>query len=71
VPGGRNVANELGRRIRETRERRMLTQKEAAEELGIHVRSVQDYETGRAVPRPARSRAILAWLAKHESKVAA
>lgn len=57
----------LGERIRETRERRILTQEEVAAELGIHPRSLQAYEADQATPRQARRRAILAWLAEHEA----
>lgn len=61
---------ELGTRIKEARERRILTQAEAAAELGIHVRSIQDYEAGKAKPRQALRRRILAWLAENEQAVA-
>lgn len=58
----------LGERIKRVRERRSLTQAEAAEELGIHPRSVQDYERGAADPRPGpKRRRILEWLAVHEA----
>lgn len=56
----------LGTRIKEERQRRILTQAEAAAELGIHVRSIQDYEAGKATPRPALRRRILAWLADEQ-----
>jgi transcriptional regulator with XRE-family HTH domain len=52
----------LGKQLREARERHVLTQDELAEQLGIPVRSLQDYEAERAVPRPTRRRKILAWL---------
>ncbi len=61
----------LGGRVRRVRERRILSQAEAAAELGFTVRSLQAYEAGRVVPRQARRRAILAWLAEHEGKAAA
>lgn len=57
----------LGDRIKAVRERRSLTQEEAAAELGIHWRSLQDYEHNKATPRQGpRRRAILAWLDEHE-----
>lgn len=62
----RGVTEELGQRIRTVREHRILTQEETAAELEIPVRSLQDYEAGKAFPRQARRRAILAWLAQHE-----
>lgn len=67
---GEAVANELGRRIREERERRVLTQEEAARELGINARSLQAYEAGKALPRQARRRAILAWLGDLQERAA-
>jgi ribosome-binding protein aMBF1 (putative translation factor) len=60
------VAKTLGARIREARERRILTQAELANELGVHVRSIQDYEADRATPRQALRRRILSWLADAE-----
>lgn len=64
------MIEQLGRRIREVREQRVLTQEEAALELGIAARSLQAYEAGRALPRQARRRAILAWLNEHERAAA-
>lgn len=64
------MSEELGRRIREVRGRCSLTQEEAAAELGIPARSLQDYEAGKALPRPGRRRRILAWLAEHEAVAA-
>lgn len=64
------MKNELGDRIREVRERRILTQEEAAAELGIAPRSLQAYEAGTATPRPARRRQLLAWLDEHEAAAA-
>lgn len=60
----------LGERIRSVREQRILTQEEVAAELGVPARSLQDYECGRATPRQARRRQILAWLAQHEDATA-
>lgn len=64
------MSEELGRRIREVRAARVLTQEEAAAELRIPARSLQDYESGKALPRQARRRSILAWLAENEQAVA-
>lgn len=61
----------LGDRIKAIRQRRSLTQEEAAAELGIHWRSLQDYEQGKATPRPGpRRRRILDWLAQQEAATA-
>ena len=60
----------LGTRIKAVREQRILTQAEAAAELRIHVRSIQDYEANKATPRQALRRRILAWLAEHEQAIA-
>lgn len=65
------MAGELGDRIRETRERRIITQEEAAAELGIPTRSLQAYEAGKATPRAARRRELLAWLEQHEAAAVA
>jgi len=63
------VSQTLGQQLKEARERQVLTQEELARKLRIPVRSLQDYEADAATPRPARRRAILAWLER--SKVAA
>jgi transcriptional regulator with XRE-family HTH domain len=64
------VNERLGERIRSVREQRILTQEEVAAELDVPARSLQDYEAGRATPRQARRRKILAWLAEHETVAA-
>ena len=65
------MREELGGRIRAVRERRGLTQDEAAQELGILTRSLQDYELGNAAPRLGpRRRRVLAWLTQHEEAAA-
>jgi cytoskeletal protein RodZ len=56
------VKQTFGQRIKEARERQVLTQDELARKLRIPVRSLQAYEADAATPRPARRRAILAWL---------
>lgn len=60
------VEQALGERIRQARDRAVLTQPELAEKLGISWRSLQDYELGNATPRAKRRRAILAWLEEQE-----
>jgi transcriptional regulator with XRE-family HTH domain len=47
-----------------------MTQEELAAELGINVRSLQNYEAGSSLPRPARRRLLLAWLEEHERAAA-
>ena len=64
------MTSELGDRIREVRERRVLTQEEAATELGFPTRSLQAYEAKKATPRQARRRRILDWLSRHEEVAA-
>lgn len=41
----------------------MMTQAELARELGIPLRSLQNYEAGVAMPRQERRRKIIAFLA--------
>ena len=64
------MAQTLGDRIRNVRETRVLTQEEAAHELGFPARSLQAYEANQATPRQARRRRILDWLAQHEMAAA-
>ena len=45
-------------RIRAIRSRANLTQKEFAQRLVVSERSVQDWEAGKSVPRPAQRRKI-------------
>jgi transcriptional regulator with XRE-family HTH domain len=53
----------LSERLLDLRERKMLTQAEAAEEIGISRRAYQDYEAGDSVPRkPSVRRRIDVWL---------
>jgi transcriptional regulator with XRE-family HTH domain len=51
-----------GERVREARERRLLTQEEAAAQIGVAPRTLQNWEAGAVTPRVKHQRAILAWL---------
>lgn len=61
---------DLGQALREYRARHVLTQAELARKLRIPLRSLQDYEAG-AMPRQARRRKILAFLAADLQEAAA
>jgi transcriptional regulator with XRE-family HTH domain len=57
-----DIQEELAGRLRRSREEGCLTQLELARRLRVPVRSLQDYEAGKALPRAARRRRILAFL---------
>jgi transcriptional regulator with XRE-family HTH domain len=61
----------LGKRLRDVRERMVLTQAELAALLGVPERTLQAYEAGALTPRPKRHRELLAWLAEAEEGAAA
>ena len=44
--------------LRELRRRRLLTQKELAERVGVRHQSVQYWEAGQRYPRPAQQRRL-------------
>ena len=53
----------LGRRLLETREKRFLSQAEAAEQLGVSTRRYQSWEWGEVTnPQPRARRRIEEWL---------
>lgn len=54
----------LGERVRETRDERLLTQQEAAKQIGVAPRTLQNWEAGAVVPRAKHQRRILEWLGK-------
>lgn len=57
-----------GQAVRQTRDERLLTQREAAEELGVAIRTLQSWEHGEdVIPHPRHRRAILAWLTREEA----
>jgi DNA-binding XRE family transcriptional regulator len=51
-----------GDKVREAREQRLLTQQEAAAQIGVAPRTLQNWEAGTVTPRAKHQRAILAWL---------
>jgi transcriptional regulator with XRE-family HTH domain len=52
------IGDELGKRIRTQRIRLNLSQVEAAEQLGIAVRTLQNWEAGTTFPWPKHRRAL-------------
>ncbi len=56
------LGDELARRIKEHRLRRNLSQEEAARELGVALRTFQNWESGRKWPHPKHRRALDAFL---------
>lgn len=60
---GRNLAAAM----REHRIDLDLTQAEAANELGVSLRSLQAWEAGDTFPRPSHRRLIKAWIATEQS----
>ena len=52
----------LGERVRETRRERLLTQEDAAREIGVAPRTLQNWEAGSVTPRAKHQRKILDWL---------
>lgn len=54
----------FGQDLREERRRRLLTQAEAAEQVGVSTRTWQGWELdGITAPRMKHQRALIAWLA--------
>jgi DNA-binding transcriptional regulator YiaG len=56
----------IGGEVKASRERRLLTQDEVAAELGVSLRTIQNWEAGMA-PLFRHQRAILAWLEEREA----
>ena len=52
----------IGERVREKRDERLLTQQEAAQQMGVAPRTLQNWEAGTVVPRVKHQRRILEWL---------
>lgn len=66
------LIDELAQRIRDARAKALLSQAEAAAELGVSVRTWQGWEAG-TMPWPRHRRALAAWFARvdgDEEKVA-
>lgn len=58
----------LGAELREQRRRRLLTQEEAAEQVGVSTRTWQLWENGNGVqPRAKQLRKLIDWLEKTEA----
>lgn len=61
-----------GQDLREERERRHLSQAEAAVQVGVSKRTWQGWElNGAVVPQPRHRRALLAWMTEPDDEVAA
>lgn len=56
-----------GEAVRAERERRNLSQVEAAAEIGVSERTLQAWENEGVTPWPRHRRAILAWLEEREA----
>jgi DNA-binding transcriptional regulator YiaG len=52
------LSYELAGRIKEKRLQLMLSQPEAAAQLGVSLRTFQNWERGRSFPQPRRRRAL-------------
>jgi transcriptional regulator with XRE-family HTH domain len=52
----------LGERVREARTERLVTQEEAALQIGVAPRTLQNWEAGAVTPRAKHQRKILEWL---------
>lgn len=57
------LTDHLAEKIRDRRDELNLTQKEAAKRLGVSDRTIQNWEAGKAFPRPKHRRAIDDFLA--------
>ena len=64
------LIDELAQRIRDTRREAMLSQVEAAAELGVSPRTWQGWESG-TNPLPRHRRALAAWFARVAEEKAA
>jgi DNA-binding transcriptional regulator YiaG len=60
---------ELAERLRDARERAMLTQVELAQQLNVSPRTVQNWEAG-IVPQPKHRRVLAAFIEASEAKAA-
>jgi len=52
----------LGERVKDKRDERLLTQEEAAQQIGVAPRTLQNWEAGKVTPRAKHQRRILDWL---------
>lgn len=58
-----SLTDDLAAHLREERQRRDLTQPEAAEQVGVSLRTWQGWESGEAFPQARHRRALRSWLA--------
>lgn len=56
----------LGNAIREKRRQLHLTQRKLADQLGVSVSAVQEWESRERFPRPAQLRRLAEWLGIHK-----
>jgi DNA-binding transcriptional regulator YiaG len=59
-----DLTDDLGKRIKEHRMRLDLSQREAAERLGISERTLQNWEAGTTFPWPKHRRVLKRFLAE-------
>jgi transcriptional regulator with XRE-family HTH domain len=57
-----HLTSELGKRLRERRTELNLSQPEAAAQLGVSARTLQNWEAGSSFPWPKHRRAIASFL---------
>jgi transcriptional regulator with XRE-family HTH domain len=62
---------DYGEAIKQERDRRNLTQAEAARQIAVATRTLQAWEAGEVVPWARHRRAIVAWLENGNGEVAA
>lgn len=55
---GNTLGGQLAQQIRSARDRDRLTQVEAAKLLGVSLRTLQEWEAGRAFPQPRHRRKL-------------
>src|SRR5947209_8350670 len=66
----RELRFEFGRQVLTLRTRAALTQTEFAREIGVHRRSVQNWETGESYPKGDALQCMLVVLLKHQALTA-
>jgi transcriptional regulator with XRE-family HTH domain len=62
-----DISNDLATRLRTRRDARSLSQRETAEELGVSVRTLQNWEAGVGIPWPKHRRALVRFLREDEA----
>ena len=61
-----DITDDLGKQVREQRIRLHLSQREAAERIGISARTLQNWEAGTTFPWPKHRRAVKRFLESEE-----